>query len=58
MDSIMFLGWVVGVLVFILLVSAYLNASARHNKLLREKQQKRFDTDPSFPNDFFKKKDY
>ena len=58
MNSIAFLGWIVGVIVFTLLVSAYLNASARHNKLLREKQQKRFDADPHFPNDFFKKKDY
>ena len=57
MDSIMFLGWVVGVLVFILLVGAYLNASARHNKMLREKQQKRFDSDPRFPDNFFRKKD-
>jgi len=54
----MFLGWIVGVLVFTLLVSVYLNASARHNKLLREKQQKRFDADPRFPDDFFRKKDY
>ena len=58
MDSIMFLGWVIGVLAFILLVGAYLNASARHNKMLREKQQKRFDSDPRFPYNFFKKKDY
>jgi len=57
MDYIMFLGWVIGMLAFILLVGVYLTASARHNKLLREKRQKRFDADPRFPDNFFRKKD-